>query len=87
MAVLTTHVKPASDEGLANAAAMRALVDDLRRKTAALTELGAAGDERSLKRHRDRGKLPVRERVDLLLDPGARLPGTQRAGSQWHVRR
>ena len=71
MAVLTTHVDPASDEGLANAAAMRALVDDLRRKTAALTELGAAGDERSIKRHRDRGKLPVRERVDLLLDPGA----------------
>ncbi|HVL82745.1 MAG TPA: carboxyl transferase domain-containing protein [Pseudonocardia sp.] len=29
----------------------------------------AGGGERYLQRHRDRGKLPVRERVELLLDP------------------
>src|SRR4029078_11976329 len=31
---------------------------------------GAAGDDRSIERHRERGKLPVRERVERLLDPG-----------------
>ena len=71
MALLTTHVDPASDEARANTVAMSALVDELRAKTRALTERGAAGDERSIKRHRERGKLPVRERIELLLDPGA----------------
>ena len=50
---------------------MRALVADLRARTMALTARGAAGDERSIARHRERGKLPVRERIDRLLDPGA----------------
>jgi acetyl-CoA carboxylase carboxyltransferase component len=49
---------------------MRTLVDDLRARHAAIAERGAAGDDRSIARHRERGKLPVRERVDLLLDPG-----------------
>jgi 3-methylcrotonyl-CoA carboxylase beta subunit len=71
MAVLRSHVDPGSDEARANAAAMRALVDDLRARQEALTERGAAGDERSVDRHRERGKLPVRERVERLLDPGA----------------
>jgi 3-methylcrotonyl-CoA carboxylase beta subunit len=70
MAVLTTHVDPTTDEARANADAMEALVDDLRARTRALTEHGAAGDERSIARHRERGKLPVRERIDRLLDPG-----------------
>jgi 3-methylcrotonyl-CoA carboxylase beta subunit len=71
MAVLTTHLDAASDEARANHAAMQALVEDLRGRTAALTERGAAGDERSIARHRERGKLPVRERIEMLLDPGA----------------
>ena len=71
MAVLTTRVDPNSDEARANAAAMRTLVAELREKTRAVSERGAAGDERSIARHRERGKLPVRERVDRLLDPGA----------------
>jgi acetyl-CoA carboxylase carboxyltransferase component len=71
MAVLTTHVDATSDEARANAAAMARLVDDLRARTVALSERGAAGDDRSVARHRERGKLPVRERIDLLLDPGA----------------
>jgi 3-methylcrotonyl-CoA carboxylase beta subunit len=50
---------------------MRALVDELRAKTRAVSERGAAGDERSIARHRERGKLPVRERIERLLDPGA----------------
>jgi acetyl-CoA carboxylase carboxyltransferase component len=71
MAVLRTHVDPASDEARADAAEMRAMVNELRARTRALTERGAAGDERSIARHRERGKLPVRERIDRLLDPGA----------------
>ena len=50
---------------------MRALVAELRAKTERLTRNGAGGDDRSIARHRERGKLPVRERIDRLLDPGA----------------
>jgi 3-methylcrotonyl-CoA carboxylase beta subunit len=71
MAVLRTRIDPSSDEARTNAAAMRALVEDLRARQQALTERGAAGDERSVARHRERGKLPVRERIERLLDPGA----------------
>ena len=50
---------------------MRALVADLRAKTSSVSERGAAGDERSIGRHRERGKLPVRERIEHLVDPGS----------------
>ena len=50
---------------------MRALVEDLRARAAALTSRGAAGDDRSIARHRERGKLPVRERIDRIIDPGS----------------
>ncbi|HVT23693.1 MAG TPA: carboxyl transferase domain-containing protein [Rhizomicrobium sp.] len=51
-----------------NAATMSALVEDLRNRmaTAAL-----GGDERSRKRHVERGKLLPRERVERLIDPGS----------------
>src|SRR6187431_582340 len=71
VAVITSRIDPASEEARANRDAMHALVDELRARTAALTKRGAGGDERSIARHRERGKLPVRERIDLLLDPGA----------------
>ncbi|HEV8516720.1 MAG TPA: carboxyl transferase domain-containing protein [Candidatus Limnocylindrales bacterium] len=71
MAVLRTHVDPESEEARENGEAMRRLVAELRRKTAQLSERGAAGDERSIARHRERGKLPVRERIDRLLDPAS----------------
>ena len=71
MATLRTHVDPTSESWRANDAAMRTLVRELRAKTAALTDRGAGGDDRSIARHRERGKLPVRERIDRLLDPGA----------------
>jgi 3-methylcrotonyl-CoA carboxylase beta subunit len=71
MAILRTHARPDSDEWRANDAQMRTLVQELRQKTAALTEHGAAGDDRSIARHRERGKLPVRERIQRLLDPGS----------------
>ncbi len=71
MAVLQSHIDPTASETHANAAAMARLVAELRRKTADLMARGAGGDERSIARHRERGKLPVRERIDRLLDPGA----------------
>ena len=50
---------------------MTALVAELRERQAAVSERGAGGDERSIARHTERGKLPVRERIDRLLDPGS----------------
>jgi acetyl-CoA carboxylase carboxyltransferase component len=70
MTVLRSALDPEAPEARANAEAMRALVTDLRARHRRLTERGAAGDDRSIDRHRERGKLPVRERVDRLIDPG-----------------
>jgi 3-methylcrotonyl-CoA carboxylase beta subunit len=69
--VLTTRVDPRNDEARANAQQMSALVSELREKTSALSERGAGGDDKSIARHRERGKLPVRERIDQLIDPGS----------------
>src|SRR3990170_324182 len=71
MAVLRSHLDPAAPAALANAAAMGALVDGLRTRTRLVAGRGAAGDDRSIARHRERGKLPVRERIERLLDPGS----------------
>src|SRR5256714_5802397 len=45
---------------------MAALVAELRERTA---EVARGGGESALEKHRARGKLPARERVDRLLDP------------------
>jgi acetyl-CoA carboxylase carboxyltransferase component len=71
MAALRTTVDPASDDFAANAAAMRALVAELRERTELVVHNGAGGDAAAIARHRERGKLPVRERVDRLIDPGS----------------
>jgi acetyl-CoA carboxylase carboxyltransferase component len=47
---------------------MEALVAELRERT---TLVAAGGGERALERHRSRGKLPARERIDRLVDPGS----------------
>ncbi|MDF2734807.1 MAG: Propionyl-CoA carboxylase [Chloroflexota bacterium] len=71
MPVLRTRLDPAAAETRANHDAMAVLVDDLRERQEAVAGRGAGGDERSIERHRERGKLPVRERIDRLLDPGS----------------
>jgi 3-methylcrotonyl-CoA carboxylase beta subunit len=71
MPVLRSRLDPSSPETRANEQAMAALVADLRTRQAAVSKRGAGGDERSIARHRERGKLPVRERIDRLLDPGS----------------
>ncbi len=50
------------------AARVAALAADLREKVA---QAAQGGPEHARRRHRERGKLPVRERVGLLLDPGS----------------
>ena len=71
MPVLRSRLDPASPEARGNHDAMAALVADLRGRQAAVAGRGAGGDDRSIARHRERGKLPVRERIDRLLDPGS----------------
>ena len=68
MPVIKSQLNPRSEEFRANAARMRALVDDLKRKAAVVS---AGGDETARKKHVARGKLLVRERVRTLLDPGS----------------
>ena len=68
MAVIESRVNPRSAEYRANAAAMAALVEDLRAKVA---EVERGGGERARARHIARGKLLPRDRVRELLDPGA----------------
>ena len=62
---------PRRPRSRANHDALAALVADLRDRQAAVAERGAGGDDRSIERHRERGKLPVRERIERLLDPGS----------------
>jgi acetyl-CoA carboxylase carboxyltransferase component len=71
MSVLHSRLDPNGADEQANLERMAALVEELRARTATVSERGAGGDEKAIARHRDRGKLPVRERIDLLLDPGS----------------
>ena len=67
MSVLQTQLNNRSAEFLANAAALQVVVDDLRVQ---LKKSAAGGGEKAKSKHVARGKLPPRERVQMLLDPG-----------------
>jgi len=67
VALLESQVER-TDEFERRRARMQALVDELRER-AGLVARG--GGERSVERHRSRGKLLARERIDLLVDPGS----------------
>jgi 3-methylcrotonyl-CoA carboxylase beta subunit len=67
MSVLSSAIKTGSPEFRANADRMQALVAELREKTAAAAQ---GGSEAARKKYQQRGKLLVRDRIDLLLDPG-----------------
>ena len=75
MPVIESALRPRSKEFRANAAAMRALVDDLQAKVG---QVKLGGGERARARHLERGKLLPRDRVHGLIDPGApsRGPGS-----------
>ena len=65
MAVLTSQVDRASDAYARRRERMEALVGELHERTA---EVARGGGERATERHRSRGKLPARERIDRLVD-------------------
>jgi 3-methylcrotonyl-CoA carboxylase beta subunit len=68
VAAIESRVDPRSEEFQANAAAMRALVDDLQAQVA---RAAAGGPADAVAKHKKAGKLTARERLDVLLDPGA----------------
>ncbi|HCL85138.1 MAG TPA: methylcrotonoyl-CoA carboxylase [Comamonadaceae bacterium] len=65
--ILETQLNPRSADFQANAAAMRALVDDLRVQVERVCQ---GGGEAARAKHLARGKLLPRDRVHMLLDPG-----------------
>jgi acetyl-CoA carboxylase carboxyltransferase component len=67
VSVLTSQVDRASEPFERRRARMEELVAELRERTATVA-LG--GGERAVERHRSRGKLTARERIDRLVDPG-----------------
>jgi 3-methylcrotonyl-CoA carboxylase beta subunit/propionyl-CoA carboxylase len=67
MPVLESHVDTASADFRENAARMAALVGQLRERLAAAAN---GGGEEAVCRHREQGKLLVRERLERLLDTG-----------------
>jgi len=67
---LESHVSTTSDDYQRNHDRMSALVSELRERVAVSRQ---GGGERYVQRHREQGKLPVRERIDKLLDPGSPL--------------
>jgi acetyl-CoA carboxylase carboxyltransferase component len=67
VALLASRVRRTDDFGRRQAR-LEALVAELRDRTA---QVAAGGGPKAIERHRSRGKLLARERVDRLVDPGA----------------
>jgi 3-methylcrotonyl-CoA carboxylase beta subunit len=65
---IETRVDTNSEAFASNRAAMRALVEELQ---AAVQQARAGGGEKAQARHAQQNKIFVRERIDLLLDPGS----------------
>jgi len=67
MPIIESKLNPRSDDFRTNAAALEALVADLRAKVELLAQ---GGGEAARDKHTSRGKLLPRERIAQLLDPG-----------------
>ena len=65
---LISHIDPASAEFRANRDRMLALVQEHRDR---LAQVQQGGGPKYLARHREQGKMPVRERIEALIDPGS----------------
>jgi acetyl-CoA carboxylase carboxyltransferase component len=70
MDLLPTHIVPSDPTFKTNSERMRRLVADLH---ARVSRARQGGGPKYVERHRALGKLPVRERIDRLLDPGSPL--------------
>jgi 3-methylcrotonyl-CoA carboxylase beta subunit len=68
MTILKSQASVSSAQFKANAEAMKSLVAELK---ARMSVAALGGDERSRKRHTERGKLLPRDRVERLVDPGS----------------
>src|SRR5204863_1350942 len=68
MVVLDSHVNPSDPSFQSNRDRMLQLVAELKERLLAAREGGGA---KYVERHRAQGKLPVRDRIDRLLDPGS----------------
>jgi len=67
MTVLDSKLNSRSDDFNINAAAMQAVIDDLKAK---VEQIALGGGDDARKKHTARGKLLPRDRVQMLLDPG-----------------
>jgi acetyl-CoA carboxylase carboxyltransferase component len=67
VAVLTSQLDRDAEEFARRQERMEELVVELRERSA---QVAQGGGEKATERHRSRGKLPARERVDRLVDPG-----------------
>jgi 3-methylcrotonyl-CoA carboxylase beta subunit len=63
---IESHLQTGSDDFRLNAERIEGLVVELRQRVA---EARLGGGPKYLERHREQGKLPARERIELLLDP------------------
>jgi 3-methylcrotonyl-CoA carboxylase beta subunit len=68
MSVITSQIDPRSPEFQASSTQLRSVVEDLQRELARTAEGGGA---KAREKHVARGKLPPRERIRALLDPGS----------------
>src|SRR2546426_3117062 len=68
MDIIESHIRTDSPEFAENYARMTGLLAELRQR---LANVRQGGGPRYLQRHREQGKLPVRERIDKLLDAGS----------------
>ncbi|MGE5815261.1 MAG: carboxyl transferase domain-containing protein, partial [Acidobacteriota bacterium] len=68
MDLLETHVDLSSPDFRTNRERMETLVRQLNERLAACRE---GGGPKYVQRHREQGKLPVRERIEKLMDPGS----------------
>lgn len=68
MATLTSKLNTRSETFVQNQEAMQSLVDDLQQK---VNQIQSGGGDKLVERHRSRGKLFVRDRIERLLDPGS----------------
>jgi acetyl-CoA carboxylase carboxyltransferase component len=83
--ILASRFDPRSDQSQRNRAALEAQLEELSKLLAAAR---AGGGEKSIARHHERGKLLVRERIELLVDrdaPFLELSPIAAAGTEYEV--
>src|ERR671914_1486717 len=68
MALLTSQVERDSEVFAQRRSRMEALVAELRERTSLVAR---GGGDKAVERHRSRGKMTARERIDRLVDPGS----------------